>query len=66
MEELTSLIEQIINDKFAVISNQHGDFKVRSDLKTDNQIDKELKNVLTILSEYCREYLLKYSIHRRL
>lgn len=50
-------IAEIINDKFAVIPNQNGNFKKKSELSIDNEIEEELKNVLNILGKNIREYL---------
>ncbi|MFN4762715.1 sacsin N-terminal ATP-binding-like domain-containing protein [Gillisia sp. Q332] len=50
-------IEEIIAGKYAVIPNQKGDFKRRVDLKIDEGIDEELKNVLEILNVDTREGL---------
>ena len=50
-------IQEIINDKFAIIPNQNGKFKKRSDLRLDKNIDEELKNTMQILSIDIRDYL---------
>ncbi|MCX8472007.1 MAG: hypothetical protein ORN85_00015 [Sediminibacterium sp.] len=50
-------IENIIADKFSVIPNQKGVFKKKSELKIDQNIEEELKNVLEILSVDIRESL---------
>lgn len=50
-------IAEIINDKFVVIPNQNGNFKKKSELSVDNEIEEELKNVLNILGKNIREYL---------
>jgi hypothetical protein len=50
-------IEDIIGDKFSVIPNQKGKFKKKSELKIDQKIEEELKNVLEILGIDIRESL---------
>ena len=50
-------IENIIGDKFSVIPNQNGKFKKKSELKIDQNIEDELKNVLKILGIDIRESL---------
>jgi len=50
-------IENIIGDKFLVIPNQKGVFKKRVELKIDQKIEEELKNVLEILDIDIRESL---------
>ena len=50
-------IENIIGDKFSVIPNQKGIFKKKSELKIDQKIEDELKNVLEILGIDIRENL---------
>lgn len=51
-------LNDVINDKYAVIPNQNGIFKKRSELKLDKGIEEELKNVLLILGVDTRDYLL--------
>lgn len=50
-------LNDIANDKFAVIPNQHGEFRKKSELMQDGEIEEELKNVLAILEEDPRGYL---------
>ena len=50
-------IDFIIKDKFAIIPNQNGIFKKRSDLFVDAEIDEELKNVMQILGIDLRDKL---------
>lgn len=50
-------ITEIINDKYAVIPNQNGIFKKKSELSIDIDIEEELKNVLQILGNDIREHL---------
>lgn len=57
-----NFIEELIGDKYAVIPNQNGTFKKRTELNIDKQIDEELKNVLNILDEDFREKLLHQKI----
>lgn len=47
----------VMNDKYAVIPNQNGIFKKRSELKSDEQIEEELKNALAILKIDARDHL---------
>jgi hypothetical protein len=53
----SKFIQEVINDKFAIIPNQNGKFKKRSDLRFDENIDEELKNTMQILSIDIRDYL---------
>jgi len=57
------LLNDVINDKYAVIPNQNGTFKKRSELKIDKEIEEELKNVLSILDVDSRDYLLHKGIY---
>lgn len=50
-------ILEIINNNFAIIPNQNGTFKKRIDLRIDQNIDEELKNVMLILGVDIRDYL---------
>lgn len=52
-----NFLREVINDTYAVIPNQNGEFKKRSELKSDDNIDEELKNVLLMLGIDCRKYL---------
>ncbi|PKU51245.1 MULTISPECIES: ATP-binding protein [Lysinibacillus] len=63
LNEEGKFINEIIGDKFAVIPNQKGHFKKRTELNYDEEIDEELKNVLDILGEDYRERLLNRKIH---
>ena len=56
-------IKDIIDDKYQVIPNQLGEFKKKSELFIDKEIDDELKNATAIISDNPREYLLENSIH---
>ncbi|MBZ4040927.1 MULTISPECIES: sacsin N-terminal ATP-binding-like domain-containing protein [Flavobacterium] len=51
-------IKDILTDAFAVIPNQFGEFKVKSLLNVDKEIDDELKNACAIISTDPREYLV--------
>lgn len=53
----------IVNDKYAVIPNQHGIFKKKSELQFDEQIEEELKNALSILNVGVRDYLLHKRVY---
>ena len=57
-----TFIQEIINDKYAVIPNQNGVFKKRTELNIDRNIDEELKNVLSILENDPKNYLRHKSI----
>lgn len=50
-------LNDIINDKYIVIPNQNAEFKKKSHLKTDVEIEEELKNVMSILGVDSRDYL---------
>lgn len=52
-----AFINEIVNDKYAIIPNQNGVFKKKSHLSSDDNIDEELKNCLSILNIDCRDYL---------
>lgn len=52
-----NFLKEINSGVYRVIPNQHGEFKNSSELKIDNGIEEELKNVLLMLGEDCREYL---------
>ncbi len=56
-------LDVVINDKYAVIPNQNGIFKKRSELKFDKEIEEELKNVLSILNVEVRDYLLHKGVY---
>lgn len=56
-------IKEIAIDKFSVIPNQQGDFKKKSELYIDGDIDEEIKEVCSIISQDPREYLLEDNIH---
>lgn len=55
-------INQIINDTYAVIPNQLGKFRKRSQLFIDGGIEEELKNVLGILANDPRDDLKHQSV----
>lgn len=57
------LLADVIHDKYAVIPNQNGMFKKRTELKIDKEIEEELKNVLLILGVDCRNYLMDKRIN---
>ena len=50
-------LDDVMNDKYAVIPNQNGIFSKRSELKIDEQIEEELKNALAILNVEARDHL---------
>lgn len=51
-------IHEILADKFAVIPNQVGEFKIKSELHVDKGIDEELKNACALISVDPRSYLV--------
>jgi len=65
-----SFIQDVINSKYnydyeyAVIPNQNGEFKNPNRLYIDNNIDEELKTVLSILTTNPKTYLLHKSIEK--
>ncbi|HEU5378255.1 MAG TPA: hypothetical protein VFV38_22765 [Ktedonobacteraceae bacterium] len=58
------LFSDVANDKYAVIPNQNGIFKKKSELSIDKQIDEELKNVLLILGVDIRDALLHNRVYK--
>jgi hypothetical protein len=56
-------IEEIVSDKYSVIPNQNGIFVKRSEVFIDSNIDEALKDVLKLVGEDCREYLLSKYIY---
>ncbi|AXP79718.1 hypothetical protein CJ739_621 [Mariniflexile rhizosphaerae] len=55
-------VKEIATDEFAVIPNQLGDFQKKTKLYVDKNIDEEVKNVCSFISQNPREYL----IHKRI
>lgn len=51
-------IKDILADKFTVIPNQLGVFKKKSELTIDKDIDEEIKNACSLISQDPREYLI--------
>lgn len=56
-------ISEIANDKFSIIPNQNGNFKKKSELSIDSDIEEELKNTLLILGQDWRDLLVHKQIH---
>lgn len=56
-------LDAVISDKYAVIPNQNGFFKKKSELKNDEQIEEELKNALAILKVDARDHLRHKGVH---
>jgi hypothetical protein len=56
-------IKDVIADNYQVIPNQLGEFKKKSELFIDKEIDDELKNATALISNDPREYLLGNSIY---
>lgn len=52
------VISDIASGEYAVVPNQNGVFKVCTEIFLDNGIDEEYKEILSLLGEECREYLL--------
>jgi len=50
-------LKEINSGSYKIIPNQNGSFQNCSNLKIDNGIEEELKNVLGMLGEDCRNYL---------
>lgn len=55
-------IDQLVSGKYAVIPNQNGIFKNVKDLSFDDEIDGEYKEILNLLGEDCKEYLLDKNV----
>jgi hypothetical protein len=51
-------IKEIVADEFAVIPNQLGVFKKKMELHVEKDIDEEIKNACSLISEDPREYLI--------
>lgn len=62
LNEEKIFIENIVADKYAVIPNQNGKFVKRTEVFIDKNIDEVLKDVLVLVGEDCREYLLSNEI----
>lgn len=56
------MIEQLVAGKYDVIPNQNGIFKNVKDLSFDDEIDGEYKEILNLLGEDCKEYLLDKNV----
>lgn len=56
-------IKEISANYYNVIPNQHGEFKKKSDLYIDREINEELKNVCSLISKDPREYLICEGIY---
>ncbi len=56
-------IAEVYSDDYSVIPNQLGEFKKRSELYIDKNIDEELKNVCALIDTDPREYLLNKQIY---
>ena len=51
-------IKDILADQYAVIPNQVGEFKKKTELYIDKEIDEELKNACSLISKDPRGYLI--------
>lgn len=56
-------IDDIVSEEYAVIPNQNGAFKKSRELFLDADVDEEYKDILSILGEDCKEYLLDKSVN---
>ncbi|WP_282155914.1 sacsin N-terminal ATP-binding-like domain-containing protein [Cytobacillus gottheilii] len=56
------MIDHLVSGKYAVIPNQNGIFKNVKELSFDDNIDEEYKEILNLLGEDCKEYLLDKSV----
>ena len=56
-------IAEVYSDDYSVIPNQFGEFKKRSELYIDRDIDEELKNVCALIDTDPREYLLNKQVY---
>ncbi|WP_047984591.1 ATP-binding protein [Ornithinibacillus californiensis] len=56
------MIEHIVSGKYAVIPNQNGIFKLGTELSLDDNIDEDYKEILDLLGEDCKEYLLHRNV----
>lgn len=52
------MIDSLVSGQYAVIPNQNGIFKKSIELSFDDNIDEEYKEILNLIGEDCREYLL--------
>lgn len=65
ISENTSLQTYINSNKIKVIPNQNGVFCGITELKYDNGILNEYKNILSIIDDDCREWLLDFDFTNR-
>ncbi|OOM14501.1 ATP-binding protein [Clostridium saccharobutylicum] len=56
------IADDIAIGKYAVLPNQNGVFRKSTELLFDDEIDKEYKEILNLLGEDCKEYLLDKNI----
>lgn len=56
------MIDQLVSGKYDVIPNQNGIFKNVKVLSFDDEIDGEYKEILNLLGEDCKEYLLDKNV----
>lgn len=63
LNEETVFIEDIVADKYSVIPNQNGNFVKHTEVFIDCEIDEALKDVLKLVGEDCREYLISNHIN---
>jgi hypothetical protein len=59
------MIDHIVSGKYTVIPNQNGIFKKGTELSFDDNIDEEYKEILNLLGEDCKEYLLDKNVETR-
>ena len=63
LNEESDHIRHIIADEFVVIPNQLGEFKRKSDLYIDKDVEEEIKNACLLISEDPRNYLIHKNVH---
>ncbi len=56
-------IKDILADEFKVIPNQFGVFKNKTELFIDKDIDEEIKNACSLISNDPREFLIHKEVH---
>ncbi len=57
------IVGDIVSGEYAVIPNQNGVFKKCKELFLDTDVDEEYKEILRILGEDCKEYLLAKDVN---
>jgi hypothetical protein len=62
VNEDETLLAQLNQDKIKILPNQNGLFEVKSKLYRDNEIDENLKSIMTTLGTDWKNYLLNRNI----